>query len=284
MPKTPKEKELKEKWDSVLKQMGELEDKEEEILGKEVAEEFYRRREINPSWDDETKRRIGELEAQIGELGAEIDRIDHEEKILGVRSFLREMLLPEYDFDHDKILRDCLKEVSLQEFQAIARDVLNETNDPKIKEILDIALRKRRSIEKSVLLEKEKGVEEFERSIKENVLFISKYADPDKINIIDVGDEFFCKNLLGGEFTVLDVMRQELEGLPPLVYAIIEVDGEIRLFRDGEEHCANAVTGESAWSLGKKLATIMKYRRLPLKVSIERIKAGSSYFKWKMIR
>lgn len=53
---------LEEKWNSLLKKIGELEDKEEEILGKEVTEEFFRTRKIDPNWNNDTKKKITELE------------------------------------------------------------------------------------------------------------------------------------------------------------------------------------------------------------------------------
>ena len=133
--------------------------------------------------------------------------------------------------------------------------------------------------------ENRSGAEELKKVIREYVNFVSKYADPNKIRVVDVGDDFFYKKLVNKEFTVIDVLEQDLgSGMPPMVYAIIEVDGEKCLLRDEDTTYIDRDTGESVASLGRKLIYITKYRELPLKVSIERLKTKAPFYKWRIIQ
>ena len=114
--------------------------------------------------------------------------------------------------------------------------------------------------------------------------FISKYADPNKINVVDVGDEFFHQNLISKQFTVVDVLEQDLGGGPSVVYAVLQVNGDKYILRDENTTYVDAETGESAASLGRKLVYLTKYRQLPLKVAVERLKTKMPLYKWKIIQ
>ncbi|MHC1625835.1 MAG: hypothetical protein ACXQTN_00620 [Methanoculleaceae archaeon] len=138
--------------------------------------------------------------------------------------------------------------------------------------------------ERLVREEDRNGAKEVGEAIREYVDFISKYADPDKIRVIDVGDDSFYKKLVNKEFTIIDVLEQDLGEMPPVVYAIIEVDGEKCLLRDEDMIYVDARTKESASSLGRKLMYMTRYRQLPLRVSIERLKTKATFYKWRIIR
>lgn len=277
---------LEEKWNSLLKKIGELEDKEEEILGKEVAEEFFRTRKIDPNWNDDTKKKITELEKQIGLLMKKADTLLHREDVIWTRNFIREVTFhPEqYEFKPKEILKDCLKRVSSKEMKSILKNLLKEADHPKIRELLDLTLRKGEKIKKAVSAEKKKAEIEFKVTVKEYMDFISKYADPNKINFVDVGNEFFRQNLIGKQFTVVDVLEQDLGAEPSVVYAILEVNGEKCILRDDNTTYVDYETRERGASLGRKLAYITKYRQLPLKVAIERLKTKMPLYKWKIIQ
>jgi len=115
------------------------------------------------------------------------------------------------------------------------------------------------------------------QSLSEYLDFIRKYADPDEIENITVGSDLFFKKMLNKEFTILDVLRQDLGVCGTWVYAIIDVDGERYLFSDPEHIYFITTTGEKGKSLGLQLTNILKEYKLPLKATVVR---KGQYFKW----
>ena len=206
---------------------------------------------------------------------------DHSVELLEAKKFLRELLSPEYEFRAEEVLRDLLKRMSLDECRMIAEEVYNETNDPRLIELLRIIRDKGREIEREVEEESKRAFARLKEAIREYVQFIKKYADPNCIEVIDVDSDLFFEKMLGKKFTILDVLKQDLGGGEVWVYAIIDVNGELYLFRDMEYLVYDATTGEGGKSLGLKLTTMLKWRKLPLRASVER--RGSSY-KWKIVR
>lgn len=213
------------------------------------------------------------------------DALEHREDVIWTRNFIREVTFhPEqYEFKPKEILKDCLKRVSSKEMKSILKNLLKVADHPKIRELLDLTLKKEKKIKKAVSSKKKAEIE-FKETIKEYMDFISKYADPNKINVVDVGNEFFHQNLIDKQFTVLDILEQDLGGGPSVVYAILEVNGEKYILRDDNTTYIYHETGERGTSLGRKLTYITKYRQLPLKVAVERLKTKMPLYKWKIIQ
>ena len=162
-------------------------------------------------------------------------------------------------------------------------------NIEKVKRIIrEIEKRTGKKLEEWLVREEDRnGAKELGEAIREYVDFISKYADPGKIRVVDVGDDFFYKKLVNKEFTIIDVLEQDLEsGMPPMIYAIIEVDGEKCLLRDEDMMYLDADdrTKGAVASLGRKLMYMTRYWQLPLRVSIERLKTKAPFYKWRIIR
>lgn len=152
---------MEEKWDSLVRQIGKLEDEEEAILekevGKEAAEEFLERKKIDPNWDDETKRKINELEKQVELLSKGLDTLvsPHPRKNR-IKRFLKNILEAKDlsllasgpDQAIHNIFREGGFELGYDEIIMVLQEVLNETGDSELETLLEILPEKRVAIEK----------------------------------------------------------------------------------------------------------------------------------------